>query len=397
MSGDEIQRFRAVLFFLGLDQSTTGRAVCSWTLFVFFTAVVPAVETLWSSCETCDEERRHPFHRLVEYGQSAFAAVAFLCLSTIIQKFGLRKVLLLDRIDEYSVEVRRSYEVELNNSFKLLLWILLPCFVVELTHKIWLFRYIYFEFPFHMRDPLFDIFMCAGNVLAWLYKSTVFLFVCVLFRLLCSLQLLRLREYIKLVEGTTDVLVILQEHLRIREQLSIISHRFRVFLVLSIFLITFSQLYSLLVISDSQDTLHFMSAGDLLVCSAVQLSGFVICVYGAVKITHRAQELNSVVTQWHAVVTCNYKPSMYSAEPAQTLQGGSSDLEAPLIPSKRPAQNPMSIEEFYKRESLVNYLQHSKSGISLFGYTLDRGFLYAVFGIELTLTTFILGETLLHE
>lgn len=114
MSGDEIQRFRAVLFFLGLDQSTTGRAVCSWTLFVFFTAVVPAVETLWSSCETCDEERRHPFHRLVEYGQSAFAAVAFLCLSTIIQKFGLRKVLLLDRIDEYSVEVRRSYEVELN-------------------------------------------------------------------------------------------------------------------------------------------------------------------------------------------------------------------------------------------------------------------------------------------
>lgn len=116
-----------------------------------------------------------------------------------------------------------------------------------------------------MRDPLFDIFMCAGNVLAWLYKSTVFLFVCVLFRLLCSLQLLRLREYIKLVEGTTDVLVILQEHLRIREQLSIISHRFRVFLVLSIFLITFSQLYSLLVISDSQDTLHFMSAGDLLV------------------------------------------------------------------------------------------------------------------------------------
>lgn len=43
---------------------------------------------------------------------------------------------------------------------------------------------------------------------------------------------------------------------------------------------------------------------------------------------------------------------MYSAEPAQTLQGGSSDLEAPLIPSKRPAQNPMSIEEFYKRESL---------------------------------------------
>lgn len=38
----------------------------------------------------------------------------------------------------------------------------------------------------------------------------------------------------------------------------------------------------------------------------------------------------------------------------------------------------------------VNYLQFSNAGISLYGFSLDRSFLYAAFGIQVTLTLFVL-------
>ncbi len=43
----------------------------------------------------------------------------------------------------------------------------------------------------------------------------------------------------------------------------------------------------------------------------------------------------------------------------------------------------------------VTYLQHSRAGISLYGFVLDRGFLYAMFGVTFSLTLFILGKTII--
>lgn len=39
------------------------------------------------------------------------------------------------------------------------------------------------------------------------------------------------------------------------------------------------------------------------VCSAVQLCGFFLCLFGAARITHRAQAIASVATRWHMLVT----------------------------------------------------------------------------------------------
>ncbi len=47
------------------------------------------------------------------------------------------------------------------------------------------------------------------------------------------------------------------------------------------------------------------------VCSAVQLTGLVLCLHGAAKITHRAQRIVGIVSQWHALATCN--PSAVTA------------------------------------------------------------------------------------
>lgn len=37
----------------------------------------------------------------------------------------------------------------------------------------------------------------------------------------------------------------------------------------------------------------------------VQLTGLMLCLNGAAKITHRAQRIIGIVSQWHALATCN--------------------------------------------------------------------------------------------
>lgn len=41
------------------------------------------------------------------------------------------------------------------------------------------------------------------------------------------------------------------------------------------------------------------------VCSAVQLSGFCMCLLGAARITHRAQRVVSIASRWHMLMSCN--------------------------------------------------------------------------------------------
>lgn len=37
----------------------------------------------------------------------------------------------------------------------------------------------------------------------------------------------------------------------------------------------------------------------------VQVTGLMLCLNGAAKITHRAQRIVGIVSQWHALATCN--------------------------------------------------------------------------------------------
>lgn len=48
--------------------------------------------------------------------------------------------------------------------------------------------------------------------------------------------------------------------------------------------------------------------------SFVQLTGAGLCLHGAAQITHRAQRIVSIVSQWHAVATCGHyvPPAAYS-------------------------------------------------------------------------------------
>lgn len=157
----------------------------------------------------------------------------------------------------------------LQGAFSLLGSFLLPIALIEIAFRVWWYYYVTVSIPFiesHRRlKIILNVVLCSCGLLSWLYRTSVFLFTCILFRLMCHLQILRLKGYIKLLETTSNVSIILSEHMRIRSQLTIISHRFRAFLVAASFTISFSQVWSAFVLLSSYEKFNFFRAGDLVV------------------------------------------------------------------------------------------------------------------------------------
>jgi len=141
------------------------------------------------------------------------------------------------------------------------------------------------------------------------------------------------------------------------------------------------------------------------VCSAVQLAGFLLCLLGAAKITHRAQGTVSVATRWHAFATCTSYGASYpqtenlpSSPPAHeesslnpfTCIDSASDSESSEVFFMFPSKDASAAFEI--RQAFVTYLQHNNGGITMFGFVLDRGFLYTLFAFEFSLVMWILSE-----
>lgn len=155
-------------------------------------------------------------------------------------------------------------------TFRHLAWILLPSFLVELAHKIVFFSKVTVSLPFLTSSTSASI--AAKTILAvlvlcsWVYRTGVFLLVCVLFRLTCELQILRFEGFRKLFEVLdSDESAIFKEHVRIRTQLSVTSHRYRFFIIGCLIIITISQFGALLAVLSSTEAKTFFNSGDLVV------------------------------------------------------------------------------------------------------------------------------------
>lgn len=187
-----------------------------------------------------------------------------LCL--YFSRYGLRQLLLLDVLQDDTAYVRREYTRELERAFRYLACIILPSFFVELVHKIIFFSAVKITAPhispgFPLNSTVFVLVLVS-----WFYRSWVFLLVCVLFRLTCELQILRFEGLHKLLEGCgSDAGVIFREHLRIRKQLSVTSHRYRFFIIGCLVTVTVSQVGALLLVLASKADKTFFNSGDLVV------------------------------------------------------------------------------------------------------------------------------------
>uniref|UniRef100_A0A6N2MP77 Uncharacterized protein n=1 Tax=Salix viminalis TaxID=40686 RepID=A0A6N2MP77_SALVM len=396
---DELRSFRMSLRWCALDHSSCTGKFVSYFVFTFLAIVVPVVSSLSVRVpSSAPADDPISYNKLVQVPESALACISFFTLSRFFKTYGLRQLLFLDGLQDDSLFVRRGYSRVLDKAFRYLACILLPSFFVELAHKIIFFSTVKIWLPNSTSPhniPL-NAIMFVLVLASWVYRTGVFLLVCVLFRLTCELQILRFEGFHKLFEGcVSDAGAIFREHVRIKKQLSLTSHRYRFFIISCLVTITVSQFGALLLVLGFKTRKSFFNSGDLVIWSAVQLSGFFLCILGAARITHRAQGIVSIATRWHMNVTSasarvdQGKNNVPEADGSVAFNAGDSESDSSDIFIAISSQDPCS---FQTRQALVAYLQHNNGGITLFGFALDRGLLHTLFAFEFSLVLWILSK-----
>ncbi|XP_062196229.1 uncharacterized protein LOC133899266 [Phragmites australis] len=398
---DELRNFRVFLQWCALDHSSRAARAASYAAFLALALLVPAAVSLSLRADASlspASASAITFNRVAQLPASGLAVISFLTLTAFFRGCGgLRQLLFLDgALRDDTFFVRRSYARELDRAFRLLAALLLPSLCAEAAHKaVFFFCTVRVEppapLPLLPRVPWRAVALVA-TVASWVYRTGVFLLVCVLFRLTCELQILRFEGIYHMfdVEARAAAAEIFAEHRRIRTQLLATSHRYRGFIVCCLVTITVSQLGALLVALSSRDAKSFANSGDLLVGSAVQLSGFFMCLFGAARITHRAQRIVSIASQWHmSMVSMRHGKSA----PASTSASDNDHVSGPSTAAPASLQaEPGAACSYKSRQALVEYLCHNGGGITLFGFTLDRGLLHTIFVFEMTLVLWILSK-----
>ncbi|XP_020270747.1 uncharacterized protein LOC109845910 [Asparagus officinalis] len=329
-------------------------------------------------------------------------------MSALMRRFGLRRLLFLDKIVRESKKVQLGYVQQLNRSFRILSLFVMPIFLAECGYKVWWYLGAR-RIPFLGNEVASDVVACALELASWIYRTTIFFLVCVLFRLICFLQIMRLQDFTAVFQEESEVAAILEDHLKIRKQLMVISHRFRMFIVAGTILVTASQFAALLLITRTNGDVNLFNTGELALCSVVLITGLLICLRSATKITHKAQALTKHAAKWHVCATVdsfNVDPETPSADVVSVVFPDSNNVEneesneedeaddedeyqaLKLVP---PHANTIS---FQKRQALVTYLENNAAGITVFGFVLDRKYLHMVFMVELSLNLWVLGKTI---
>ncbi|PRQ31975.1 hypothetical protein RchiOBHm_Chr5g0041311 [Rosa chinensis] len=409
---DELQIFRSYLRWMFVDQSNVWRACLSWCMFILFGIVVPAISHFVFACATCDGNHKRPYDSVVELSLSSVATVSFVCLSWFVRKFGLRRFLFFDKLYYESETVRREYTAQLNRSLKILSIFVLPCFFAESVYKIWWYTSGFSQVPFVANVYVSSTVACILELCSWLYRTTVFFLVCVLFRLICYLQILRLQDFATVFQVESDVASIMSEHLRIRRHLTIISHRFRGFILWSLTLITGSQFALLLITTKSSaavDYTHIFRVGELVLCSITLVTGLLLLLRSATKITHKAQAVACLATKWHVCATLESfdgteldsptaqianDPAFYFNTDEESDGDLVSDEDNDLENTKMVPSCSSHTISYQKRQALVTYFENNKAGITVYGFTLDRTTLHMLFMIEFSLILWLLGKTI---
>ncbi|GAB4846099.1 hypothetical protein Ancab_025096 [Ancistrocladus abbreviatus] len=405
---DELQSFRSCLRWLCVDQFTYLSASLSWFVFILLAIAVPAISHFFLICSSCDSRHRQPYDAVVQLSLSSVATLSFLFLSGFARKYGLKRFLFLDRLVDESETVRRNYTVQLHRSLQLCSIFVVPCFVADATYKIWWYSSGASQIPFLGNAIVSDTITCLLELLSWLYRTTLFFLVCVLFRLICYLQILRLQDFAKVFQDDSDVASMLAEHLRIRRHLRIISHRFRVFILWSLILITMSQFTSLLMTTKSHADINIFNAGELALCSITLMTGLMVILRSATKITHKAQAITCLAAKWHVCATIDFfgmadadiMTNQNSRAAFPEVVNLESDGEDPgdeeddVDNTKLNPAHAFSTISFQKRQALVNYFENNRAGITVYGFMLDRTWLQLIFGIELSLVLWLLRKTI---
>ncbi|PUZ49979.1 hypothetical protein GQ55_6G022500 [Panicum hallii var. hallii] len=402
-----LRRLEAFLSAAGLAASTRLGVAAAASALAVLGLALPAAAVALSPCRgrrvACDEFEVEAFEACVLLSQAAAGGVALACVSRKIAMYGIRKFLFVDPELGMRIRFQKEYVAKIQDFFRILAWWILPCFVVKVTRELFRFSHLFQESVWRACVVFF------ASIMSWMYLTTILLSSCMLFNVVCNLQVIHFDDYGKLLEQDADPLVYLKEHLQLRHNLSKISHRFRMFLLLLFLSVTASQFAILFKTTAYNGPINFTNGGDIAVSSVVQVVGLVLCLHAAAKISHRAQNISSIASRWHALATCstdsNYATTPNSSGnlvpfPAHLFLRDYSEsdlesLETASLHGNSPgtAQLASYMSSYHKRESLVLYLLANPGGITIFGWIVDRTFLNTILMLELTLVLFVLSKT----
>ncbi|KAL3835668.1 hypothetical protein ACJIZ3_010404 [Penstemon smallii] len=398
-----LQRLYLFLFFLGFNQSSVWSFLLSWGVFLVIGVLLPVVLLELSNCPGCEKGQIKSFEIGIVISQACLAAASLICLSHNLRKYGIRKFLFVDRYSGHMERFSDQYVQKIKVSIRLLVIWVLPCFLLKLAREIIRIIYVHHESSWQSAAIL------LAFVFSWTYVAIIFLTGCILFHVVCNLQIIHFEDYGQLLEREADVLVLIQEHARLRYCLSKISHRFRIYLLLQFLIVTISQFMTLFQTTEYNGVITFINGGDFAASSVVQVVGIILCLNAAAKISHRAQGIGALASRWHALMACSASDSshlrtsnsMGSFETANKfgsfhIDYSESDLES-LDFTAAPTNTQLAtyMASYHKRLALVMYLQSNPGGITIFGWTVDRGLINTIFFIELSLVTFVLGKTVI--
>ncbi|KDP20685.1 hypothetical protein JCGZ_21156 [Jatropha curcas] len=410
--GVGLKSFRVFLNWVCPDRSNIWRTSLSWSIFFILVIVVPLVSHFLFLCSNCDSKHRRPYDAVVQLSLSIFAIISFLSLSSWSHKYGLNKFLFLDKLNDETERIRGEYKQQLQTSTKLLCIFVLPCFALESAYRIWWYATGVSEIPYFGNMYISDTIICLLQLSSWVYRMSIYIVVCILYKLICYLQVLRLEDFGQVFQKESDVSSILKEHLRIRRNLRIISHRFRRFILLSLILVTASQFIYLLMTTRSSANNNIFEAGELALCSINLVAGLFICLRSATKITHKAQSVTSLATKWHVCATINSYDDMDGETPTYQISTCSRqvfhvDIDWSLDDEDDEGDDDLDDNNkmvpifahtisFQKRQALVTYMENNRAGMTVYGFMMDRAWLHTIFGIELALLLWLLNKTIVN-
>ncbi|KDO52578.1 hypothetical protein CISIN_1g029677mg [Citrus sinensis] len=99
-------------------------------------------------------------------------------------------------------------------------------------------------------------------LVSWTNSTVIYLSGTALFHLVCNLQVIHFENYGKLLERDLYVSVYVEEHTLLKYNLSKISHRFWIFLLLEFLVVTATPFVALLETTGNSGTVNFVNGGD---------------------------------------------------------------------------------------------------------------------------------------
>ncbi|GFP88361.1 hypothetical protein PHJA_000979800 [Phtheirospermum japonicum] len=346
-----LQRLYFFLSFLGFNQSSVWSFVVSWGVFLVIGVLLPVVMLELSNCPGCEKGQIKSFEIGIVVSQACLAAASMICLSHNLRKYGVRKFLFVDRYSGHVERFSGQYVQKISTAREIIR-------IMYVHHEAW------------WQSAL----ILLAFVFSWTYVTTIILSACVLFHVVCNLQIIHFDDYGKLLERESDVVFVI---------------------------VTICQFMTLFQTTGYNGIITFINGGDFAVSSIVQVVGIILCLNAAAKISHRAQGIGAISSRWHALMTCSATDasqlrtsnSVGNLEAANKLSSfhvdySESDLESlDFVTAPTNVQLASYMSSYHKRLALVMYLQANPGGITIFGWTVDRALPFCLAGVGFCLDT----------